>query len=149
MPRQGTTAELKAGMYIRTPKGVPLRIISTSPTALTLVDREGVVRDLPRPWEPKPVTILEPSEAEALGLVERLLGAEVEAVRETPTEPFRIIGLGNSLGMWHTHMHLFHGLWTRTGPGSRSLETVREEHAADHADAEAGTPLGAYVPHRH
>lgn len=146
--RQGTTEELRTGSYLKGPSGVTWKVIKADLENFTLVNAEGQRMELMRPWSAKPVTILEPSHEEAVVTVVERLGGEVAAEKEGD-QPFRIIGLGNNLYQWHTHMTMFHGIWTRTGPGSKSIDKVKAHHDLDHEDYEAGHPTGKYVKHRH
>lgn len=151
-PRDGNTDELKAGMYFASKAtGEILRCDGVTPTDFLLANSKGEVRTMPRPWEPKPIQILEPTPDEALKTVESILGvAQVVATREAAGEPFRCIGMGKSLAAWGTHMFLMHGIWTKSGPGSKSIDKILAAHALDHEDALAGHPTGGgYVRHRH
>lgn len=148
-PRDGNTDELKAGMYMLSKAGKILRCDGVTPTEFILTDSQGNTGTFPRPWEPVPIQIMEPTPDEALATVESILGvAQVVATKEEG-EPFRCYGMGNSVAAWNTHMFLMHGIWTKSGPGSKSLDKIKAAHDLDHEDAEAGHPAGAYVRHRH
>lgn len=150
-PRDGNTDELKAGMYFLSKSSQQiLRVDGVTPTEFLLTNSKGVSRPMPRPWEPVPITIMEPTPDEALKTVESILGvAQVVAERDAPGEPFRCVGIGNSTAGWGTHMFLMHGIWTKSGPGSRSVKQIKEWHDLDHEDAAKGQPTGVFIRHRH
>lgn len=147
-PRDGNTDELKIGSYfVSKATQEILRVDAVTATDFHLTNAQGVTRTMPRPWEPKPITIMEPTHDEAMAAVTTILGAE--PVAEKTSEGWRVAPCGNVAAKWHTHMFLMHGIWTKTGPGSRSLDKIKAAHALDHEDAAEGTPTGAYVAHRH
>lgn len=80
--RPGTWQEVKRYGYIKDKNGKTWRVVSLAPSLVVLVDRTGkrATVDRPRPFHP--VTIVEPTEADAVKTVQEIL--EAVAIEEVP-----------------------------------------------------------------
>lgn len=143
--RLGTWSEVKRGAYVQDKQGTTWRVEDQRGAQLLLV-RPDDKRVMQRPPGDTPVTLMEPNDEEALAVVQNLLGAEVVAEKE-PGKPWVCPPLPRRLDMIHTHFFQMHGVWTRSGPGSKSVEKLLEQHREDHLADEPASH--AWVNHEH
>lgn len=80
--RPGHWYRVHQGMYIRDLNGKTWRVDALSDRSVTLADRDGKHVTMDRPRAGKEVTIVEPTEADALKTVQELLEAVV--IEEAP-----------------------------------------------------------------
>lgn len=128
--RAGTWAEVEAGSYVRDKNAKVWRVAQASENWFTLVDQNLTQGTTPGAPD-APVTIVEPTLEEAMDLVGRALGGKRLATYEQG-KPVDCPPLTKDLRTVHAHFFMMHGVWTASGPGSKSalrlLETHREEH---------------------
>ena len=90
---------------------------------------------------------LEPTEDEALAIVQASLGGEVVAKQDGAGTPWVCPPLRHRLSEIHNHFFMMHGVYTKSGPGSKSVEKLLEQHREDHlTDPHASH---AWVEHIH
>lgn len=144
--RLTTWAEVRPTMYVRGAQGTTYRVEDERDGMLLLQDVTGERIAITKPDGNAGVTVMEPNEEEALATVMRTLNAEVLVVKEQGKEAV-CPPLSHRADTIHSHFQLMHGVWTRTGPGSRSVIKLLEQHREDHLhDTKASH---AYVPHQH
>jgi len=137
-PRQAHWVDIAPGMYVQDRDAKTWRVEDRRGDNFLLQDRHGE-RTVVAPQGSSAVTVLEPTEQEALATV----GGEVFAVYD----PLGITcpPLAHGLAFIHSHMFVLHGVWTATGPGSKSKTPLLEAHRNDHGDPASH----GYVKHRH
>lgn len=144
--RTGQWFEVDVGTYIRDRNSVAWRVQAKRGGQLLLVRPGAQPTTVQRRADLDPVTILEPTDDEAVALVQRELGGEVVSTQE-PGKPMSCPPLTRWLDLIHTHMFTLHGVWTRSGPGSKSADRLLEHHREDHLADEPASH--AYVRHEH
>lgn len=145
--RTGQWFEVDVGTYIRDRNSVAWRVQAKRGGQLLLVRPGAEPTTVQRRADLDPVTILEPTDAEAVELVKRELGGAVLSVQRRGG-PCICPPLSRRLDEIHSHMFLMHGVWTKSGPGSRSADRILEFHREDHTDPAGPTGAG-YIPHEH
>lgn len=131
-PRLTTWHEVQVGMYVQDSQGVTWRVEDQRDGKILLQGRSEDRRVIDRPVDTTGVTVLEPTDDEALSLVENMLGGTVVAQRLAEIQPWTCPPLRHRLQEIHNHMFLMHGVWTASGPNSKSVEKLLAAHKDDH-----------------
>jgi hypothetical protein len=147
MPQPGTWADVRVESYIIDKNGAPWRVeaeqIGFEDAKLRLVNPQGERSVIVRPPATAPVTLLVPTEAEALELVKTELGAEHLAEKPAGSPGWKVYGFPKrSLGLARAHMFMLHGAWVED---VKSIKQLTEYHDESHADPD---PL-FFVQHLH
>lgn len=145
--RQATWGEVTSGMYVKDKVNVTWRIDGEREGRLLLVRPGADDVVVNRPPDGAPVMVLEPTEDEALALVSSGLGAVVMATHEQGAAFVTCPPLIRRLDVIHTHFFMMHGIWTKSGPNSRSLSILLEQHRDDHLTEPHVSH--AWIEHRH
>jgi hypothetical protein len=146
--RQATWGEVTKGMYVRDRNQKAWRVEDQRSGQLLLIrpDEKTVI---PRPSRDTAVTVLDPTDAEALAVLERELGASVVAKKDSADRRGWICPpLTRDLEGIHSHMFLMHGLYTRSGAGSRNAAKLLDMHRTEHTGPD-GPTSHAYQKHEH
>lgn len=122
---------VEPGMYVKDRTGKTWRVEDERDGRLLLVGAGGERTTMQRPPATQHVDVLEPTDEEALALVKRELGGSVVAVAERD-RVMRCPPLTRVLDDIHAHMFLIHGIYTRSGPGSKGIDKLLEFHKQDH-----------------
>lgn len=133
--------------YVQDRQGQTWRVEAERDGKVLLLGRNQDRKVIDRPPPTMGVTVLEPTDDEALALVESTLGASVIARGEQGASHWTCPPLVRRLDVIHTHFFTMHGIWTKSGPMSKSLEKLLEEHRADHLTEPHVSH--AWVEHRH
>lgn len=136
MVRAAVWGEVDFGCFLQDPTGKTWRVdgMRGIPTMgeVLLSDREKQRIILPWPETNVPVTVVEPTEPEALAILEATVGAEVMGVQDGPKKPMRCKKLSRAKEKTiHAHMFFFHGVWTEDMHDEKHLRKLHEE---DHED---------------
>lgn len=147
IPKQGTWADLDVGAYMRDKNGETWRVDREREGHLLIVNREGRrVHITPR--DPRTaVTLLVPTEQEAVTTLEQKLDAQTLARRRNGEKvwevgPWRTQGAGCMVDA-RTHLHLFHGTHHAD---IKNMAGLTEAHDYFHENPDHGA---GYVPHTH
>lgn len=147
IPQQGTWADLHVGAYMKDQTGKTWKITHERDFHFRIEDRDGNAKML-RPRDPRtPVTIVVPTEAEAVATLESKLDATTLADKANGSKvwqagPFREKGPG-ALTDGKAHLYLMHGTWAND---IKDMAGVVEAHEYFHANPDHS--LGR-VPHVH
>lgn len=138
---------IREGDYVRDANGKAWRVEAVDvDRGFLLIDRESN-RVITKPWLGKDVTQLVPTYEEALSTVEQLLGGTIIA-EMYPRRPASCLKrLPPMISEWQNHLFYMHGIYAKSGRGSKSLPYLKDMHDEDHG-------LGAihshgFVPHLH
>lgn len=151
-PRPATWGEVHTDFYVRDPKDNTWRVKAVRPSKdpgrdfLLVNAKDQQVMVTKRDAEP--VTLLEVTEDEALAIVQERLGATV-LVQHERGKVAVCPPLTKSLEAVHSHLFLMHGQYTRTGPGSKSIERLIELHVTDHTNEDPHQRSHAWIDHTH
>lgn len=113
----GKWSDLRVGTYMRDLNGKTWKVIAERDFHLQIQDREGKTAHLHPRAPSSPVTMVVPTEAEAVAALKTTLNARVVARREAGEEgwlvpPFPVSGKPGAVDMARSHLMLFHGVWT-------------------------------------
>lgn len=137
--KQGTWADLHVGAYIRDKDGKAWKIVAESEGRYGIVDRDNTRKILNPQRRDHPVTLLVPTEAEAL---ENLKALKARAVaRRSSGQGWSCPPFPGRTDEAASHMLLMHGIYAGD---VKTMRTMREAHDSSHVD-----PAGGYVAHTH
>lgn len=145
-PRETSWAEVAVHTYVVDRNGETWRVDDERDGQVLLVNAAGARTAMQRPPGAAPVTVLEPTHDEALAVVADKLGGEVVAEKAAGGN-WRSIPLRHDLETIHSHMLLMHGVWTKSGKGSRNVKMLLELHRAEHLNPDERSH--AWVNHTH
>ena len=147
MARQGIWAEVAPGTYVKSKDGTVWRITGydAGTDRILLAGRGGATSSIPKPDRSVAVTILEPTEAEAIATATDALGA-VTIARTEPdgswrARPFPLSSKNGGMDLARTHLKMFHGVWADDVKTIAALVDCHDEHHR--------TPSELHQPHRH
>lgn len=154
--RETIWKHVEPGMYVRDKAGKTWRVEDkrwdepAGKLYYLLLDRDGT-KVVYNAWLAGEIVVLEPSEEEALATLHDLLGAEVVMVQDHPKKP-RYCPPPQSLTDYQAHLTYFHGIYMKTGAGSRSIKRLIEMHDEEHSPEGPALIDGQYDKtnfHRH
>lgn len=131
--RQGTWSEVVLGSYIRDRHGTAWKVERISAQKIQIGRPDVDSMTIERPCGASVVTILEPTEAEALDVVTKALDAEVLGVQDGPGQPLKVgpFRVAKSSPDARSHLHILHGMYVADVKTPKGL---MEAHDADHAE---------------
>ncbi len=140
--REGTWSEVSPNVYVRAKDNTVWRIDGAAGGRILLVGREGRRTSIEMPDRNAPVTILEPTEGEAIESVRSVLGAEPLAI-ETPagTKCPRFPLTSKGLHIGKAHVLSYHGVWAEDIKTIAELIECHDEHHE--------TPAEKHIDHYH
>lgn len=135
------------GDYVRDAAGKAWRVEAFDhDRGFLLIDREGT-RQIVKGWIGREVTQLVPTHDEALATVEQLLGATIVAEMYPKRPASCLRKMPAVLGEWQGHLLQMHGMYCKSGKGSKSLKYLVEIHNDDHSHG--AVKSHGYIPHLH
>ena len=145
--KQGTWADLEIGAYLQDKNGVAWKVERVRDGHFGIVNRDKERHILPPRPASSPVTLLVPTEAEALTTMKATLGAAVLGVEAQgnwrmyawPASP-----RPGDIQIAQTHLLLFHGTYAeKIGTWKR----LTEMHLEMHADPVLDNPIRPHTHH--
>ena len=154
-PREATWREVRPNSYVRDGQGRVWRVtFDRDEGVVVLTGRDGKSGAIPPPPPDRAVTLMEPTEAEAIAAATSILGGEVEAVKEAGSKVFtcRRFPVRQSqpaMSAGAAHLFLFHASWAGD---HKSVAQLIESHNLQHKDYDEGNThllSDHYLPHVH
>lgn len=144
--RRGIWADVGEGSYVRDQNEKVWRVrVIEQQNVYHLIDRDLTTVTVTKAPHLE-VTIVEPTLTEAMELVGRALGGKMLATYE-PGKPAQCPPLTRDLRGIHAHNFLMHGIWTASGPHSKSAERLLVQHREEHTVPAVRSH--AWVNHEH